>query len=484
MPKFAPTSEQHTVLDLFATGENLLVEAGAGTGKTATLELLGNSTQKKGQYIAFNKAIVAEAGERMPGNVACSTAHSLAFRSVGKRYSKRLNSSRMKSIDIARRIDIDPLVLDVAGSRKVLSQGYLAGLTMRSIVRFCQTADEEPNRKHMPYIEGIDPVEDGVRKYINNNFVAKHIEDAMVRAWKDLTQIDGVLPFRHDHYLKMWQLSRPKIDADFIMFDEAQDANPVMVAVVGAQDHAQLVWVGDSQQQIYTFTGAVNALASMPTEHRAFLTQSFRFGPAVATVANSILELLDAELRLVGTDSIPSVVCPVAEPDAVLTRTNAEAVRHVLGARANRQAAHLVGGAGEIVSFAKAASRLMEGQSVDHPELACFDTWDEVRQYVKTDEQGGELRLMTTLVDEFTVPVILEALDRMTPEANADVIVSTAHKSKGRQWGSVLLGGDFPAEIKGDEELRLLYVAVTRAQRELDITNVGLLSQATEEVQS
>ena len=30
----------------------------------------------------------------------------------------------------------------------------------------------------------------------------------------------------------MWQLSNPKIDVDFILFDEAQDANPVVLDVV------------------------------------------------------------------------------------------------------------------------------------------------------------------------------------------------------------------------------------------------------------
>jgi hypothetical protein len=133
----------------------------------------------------------------------------------------------------------------------------------------------------------------------------------MRRAWADITDPNGTLPFRHDHYLKLWHLSGPKINADYILFDEAQDANPVLVDIVRQQTHAQLVWVGDSNQQIYSFTGAINALASVGAEQTAMLSQSFRFGPAIADIANRCLEGLKAPLRLTGTETIPSRVAAI-----------------------------------------------------------------------------------------------------------------------------------------------------------------------------
>lgn len=470
---FSPIAEQLTALDLFKTGASLAIEAGAGAGKTSTLILLANSTNRRGQYIAFNKAIVTEAAAKMPQHVAANTAHALAFRSVGKRYAHRLRGGRLKSMELANRLGLDPITVTVQdGNRKRLDRSYLAGLVMRSVERFCQSADPEPTERHVPYIDGID-VPPGA--YENNRLVAAAIVPAMRRAWADLVDPRGSLPYKHSHYLKAWQLSNPRIDAEFILFDEAQDANPVMVAVVAAQTHAQLVWVGDSQQQIYSFTGAVNALASVPAEQRAYLTQSFRFGPAVAEVANRVLNALDAELRIVGTESIPSVVEPVADPDGLLTRTNAAAVRHVLGAIEAGTPVHLVGGGGEVVAFARAARDLMSGGRTEHPDLACFDSWTEVREYVAQDEQGGDLRLLVSLVDEFGVDVILNALDRMPREEDAELIVSTAHKSKGREWAAVQLAEDFPAEPTG-EELRLLYVAVTRARLRLDVSAVGCLT--------
>jgi hypothetical protein len=383
----------------------------------------------------------------------------------------------MKSLDIALRLGVEAIqVQGLDGKSKQLPKSFLGGHVMAAVIRFCQTADLEPSVRNFPYIEGIDPVTDGVRSYEQNKLVARVLLPKLEAAWADLMSETGILPYRHDHYLKAWQLSQPTINTDYILFDEAQDANPVMQAIIAAQaDHAQLVWVGDSQQQIYSFTGAVNALQQVDADARAYLTQSFRFGPAIAEVANEILGLLNAELRLVGTDSIPSVVEALDSPTAILTRTNAVAVATVLRAQKNEQRACLVGGGKEVVAFARAAADVMAGLPTEHPDLACFDSWGEVQAYVQEDQLGAELQLMVKLVDDFGVPVILDALDKTIREDEADVVVSTAHKAKGREWDSVQLAGDFPPENPSDEELRLLYVAATRAKVQLDITNVAVL---------
>lgn len=474
-----PTEEQAQALDLFGTGEPLVIEAGAGTGKTTTLKLLAASTKRRGAYTAFNKAIVRDTQSSMPGNVTASTVHSLAFRAVGSKFSHRLNQPRMKSMDLARRLDVDPMVVTVgnAGTKR-LSPGYLASHVMRAVTRFCQTADREPNPSHFPYIDGIDmPDAAGHRTFTNNDRLAQALLPAAFRAWIDLSDPAGSLPYKHEHYLKTWQLSGPEIPADFILFDEAQDANPVMLAIVAAQEHAQLVYVGDSQQQIYEFTGAINALGSLADANRTYLTQSFRFGPTIASSANIVLETLGADLRLRGTPEIPSTVGRIDQPDAILCRTNAAAVSLVLTYLSAGRACALVGGADEVVRFAKAAISLRNDGWTGHAELACFKSWAEVQEYVANDAQGDDLKLMVGLIDEFSPEVIIGGLGQTAAEDVAEVVVSTAHKAKGREWDRVRLGGDFPdAETADPSELRLLYVGVTRARLELDATACTLFS--------
>lgn len=466
-----PTAEQQLALDLFATGKALKIQAGAGTGKTTMLRMMAESTSRRGQYVAFNRAIVEESKGKFPRTVRCHTAHGLAMSATSSEFKERLDKSqRLPSWELAKILRVDPFrVQTYTGEERVLSANMLAGLTMRSIVKFCQSADDAPTRQHVAHVKGIDaPPGHGPRSFAANDEVAAYLEPALKRAWADLRLYDGALPFAHDHYLKMWQLSRPRIYADYILFDEAQDASPVLIDVIARQEHAQLVWVGDSQQAIYEFTGAVNALANVPADNTAYLTQSFRFGQRIADVANGLLDHLHADLRLRGTETIVSTVGPVEAPKAVLTRTNAEAVRTVLETMEAGRTAHLVGGGKEITSFAKAAQRLMIPQRVEHADLACFESWAEVQRYVDEDEQGGDLKLLVNLIDEFGVETILRALDTMVPEQVADTVVSTAHKSKGRQWPTVRLGSDF-AEEPDEAELRLLYVAVTRAEHRLDI---------------
>ena len=59
-------------------------------------------------------------------------------------------------------------------------------------------------------------------------------------------------PCTHDTYMKAWQLSNPKFEYDYIMFDEAQDANPVLLSVM-LKPKLQQILVGDELQSIYQF---------------------------------------------------------------------------------------------------------------------------------------------------------------------------------------------------------------------------------------
>jgi hypothetical protein len=83
MPKRRPAPEQDAALDAFRSGDDLVLQAGAGTGKTTTLTMLGSATRWQGRYLAFNRSIAREAQRRFLGNVVCSTAHSLAFKQSG-----------------------------------------------------------------------------------------------------------------------------------------------------------------------------------------------------------------------------------------------------------------------------------------------------------------------------------------------------------------------------------------------------------------
>src|SRR5712664_2417355 len=87
------TEEQVAACDVFASGDELALIAGAGAGKTTTLEMMGRaaSKRKRGIYMTFNRATADDARSRFPRNVECSTAHSLAWRATGQEFKDRLS---------------------------------------------------------------------------------------------------------------------------------------------------------------------------------------------------------------------------------------------------------------------------------------------------------------------------------------------------------------------------------------------------------
>jgi hypothetical protein len=483
-----PTAEQQTAMDLFDQGRsNLVIEAGAGTGKTTTLGMIARTTTRTGGYLAFNRSIAADAGRAMPMTVEARTVHSYAARALrqtpnGSALLDRLGGARMAPYKMAKHLGLGPIIITIPTEgkprQKVLQPAWQASHVLRGIAQFCQSADAVPTREHFPYVEGIDPIrEDGRRSYSNNRQVARELEPYLAKAWADLTSPTGVLRFTHDVYLKMAALAEVQIPGDFLLFDEAQDASPVMLGWLASQGRP-IVYVGDSQQQIYGWRGAINALNLVPDgTPRAYLTQSWRFGPDAAALANLILDQLDATLRLTGTESIPTrvhVTNSGPPPRAVLCRSNGMAVNAVLQVQAQGLQPHLVGGADEIVRFARAAGQLQAGERTTHPELACFESWREVVDYVDNDPGGSDLAMLVKMLTKYGVQIVVDALDGLLGEDAADVVISTAHKAKGREWENVRLAPDVdarPGQALDDGEWRLLYVAATRATHSLDISS-------------
>jgi hypothetical protein len=464
-----PTEEQERARDAFTAGGDLAVVAGAGTGKTSTLVLMAAATSRRGLYLAFNRITADDARRRFGPNVECRTAHSLAYRAVGAGYRGRLNSSaRIPSAQIARILGIRrPFGVGAAS----ISEVHQARLVMGMVRRFCFSNDTEIMARHMEPVNGLNPQE--------MDYVAASLVRLAWKAWDDIRAPDGKLRFEHDHYMKMWALARPVLPGEFILLDEAQDTNPVLEEIFLAQA-AQRVCVGDPAQQIYAWRAARDVMTGFPADH-VQLTRSFRFGPAIAAVANRWLGHADSDMRLTGAGSGISRVAPAPRADAVLCRGNADVMHEVLAFLEAGTRVAITGGGAALKKIAEAAQQLKAGQRTSHPELFLFPSWGAVQEYAENDSAAQDLKTLVNLVDAHGPETIIAAVDRLSPEDEAEVTVSTAHKAKGREWASVRIGPGFGPPAVDDngiphklglEEARLIYVAVTRAKQTLDIAGL------------
>ncbi|MEF3118914.1 UvrD-helicase domain-containing protein [Streptomyces chrestomyceticus] len=469
MTTLEPTKEQAAASREFAAGRNLVLQAGAGTGKTTTLELMAAAdTGRRGVYIAFNRAVKEQAARKFPPRVKCSTGHGLAFGTVGFRYKHRFGGARVPAWKTA----------ELLGLRHTLTVGQmlfearnLAYITKETVLRFCQSADRHLAEHHVPLQRGA---EDPQVHRVLAGAVLPYAE----RAWQDVSDPRGdKLRVDHDHYLKVWQLSDPYIPGDYILLDEAQDTNPALEYVLMLQrGHAQLVLVGDSAQQIYSWRGARDIMTGFDGTQLT-LTQSFRFGHALAEEANQWLAFTGSKLRLTGHQNTTTRIAPADKPEAVLCRTNGGAMAEVLHQMDSGRQVAMAGGGGTLRSLAIAARDLKAGRGTRHPELFLFKSWGELQDYAENDPAGADLLPWVDLIDDLGTEIVLEAVDRLGSESACEVTVSTVHKAKGREWSSVRIGEDFtepepdalgrPGPIPRGEA-RLAYVAVTRARHHLD----------------
>lgn len=240
-------------------------------------------------------------------------------------------------------------------------------------------------------------------------------------------------------------------------------------------------YIADGVVTHNSWRGAINAMDYLqaPTY---YLTQSFRFGEAIAEVANRILEqAFHVEQRVAGKGPLGSVqmdAAPLKMPYTVLCRSNMGVMMAAIEAMKRGDPVYVVGGTGGPVGLLNALLQLRAGEKAFHPDLQWFESWEELCDVVEM-ETAQPLRPLVRLVDNnpSLAHWVRHRLKRAEKtERLARVIISTAHKAKGREWDRVQMGADWRPFLKQGkvdaEEARLWYVAVTRAKRVLGLASV------------
>jgi hypothetical protein len=462
------TEEQQAVVS--SGSEALKVVAFAGAGKTSTLRAYAQARpERRMLYLAFNNSIAQEAAGRFTPNVTCLTTHALAFRAVGKGYRHKLaNTIRANQAAVALGLNAaDRSDLGLA-FRSLQALKHFLSTSCADLGAFADLVAQE--RKHQPAaIEGA------------------------ARLWQAMCDpANQAMPMLHDGYLKLFQLSAPRLEYDTILFDEAQDANPVTLAIVRQQSCAK-VFVGDPHQQIYQFRYAENAMADPSLTDELFLTESFRFGDEVAAAANRLLAVKRERNRVRGGRRVPP-----SSTKACIARGNAALYRRAALLANQGGTVCWVGGIdGYRLDLLNDIWHLKAGRRSEIRDrfVAGFQDFDALQGYASSPDER-DLKAWIRVIEGHTrwqaIPeeiALVRSRSVAQPEG-ATLALATAHKSKGLEFGSVELADDFPeAELANPvkysrethpvfwdeqgfrggvllpvEEINLRYVAITRAE--------------------
>lgn len=479
------TSEQYSIIN--STG-NIKINAVAGSGKTTTVIEYAKAKPKKSRilYLAFNKSVKLEAARKFSEqglfNVRVETAHSLAYKHIIQKNNYKVRPQGYKTHEVAE-------ILGLQGDGEKHTEYIVANHINKFMAYFCNG-----DKLKVQDLNYLDVVSDKKAKA----FVSKFYNYIETQARFFLKKMDnGEVEITHDFYLKKFQLSNPELDFDYILFDEGQDASPAMLDIFLKQKATKVI-VGDTFQQIYSWRYAVNSLEK--TDFKAlYLTTSFRFGQDIANLASEVIKWKNhlwenKPFMITGKGSTKE-----NKVKAVLARTNLGLLLKAIEYLKEKKNISRLYFEGNINSYTYADDgaslydvlNLYNGQRsmIKDKLIKAMRDVNELEDYIeKTDDM--QLGMMVEIVKKYgnNIPKIIKGIKDKHVENNerdkAEVIFSTVHRSKGMEYDIVELVDDFITEEKIkkiteekrefdleklNEEINLLYVAITRTKNTLYI---------------
>lgn len=318
-----------------------------------------------------------------------------------------------------------------------------------------------------------------------------------------------------------------RIAKTVLVIDEAQDMSAeeyaLVHALMTANEEMRVVAVGDDDQNIYEFRGSNSHYMAQllnDSEGRFVeMTENYRSTKHVVDFANAFVCGIRSRMKSAPIVSMKeeyglvSVTHHVStcmyEPlvrellanqlqaeksqdhhtSCILTQTNEEAVILVALLRRYGLRSKLIQSMGDFRFWNMAEVRLFlkHIEAKTHTPLIADEVWEEAKSKTyatyATSESLHYLQRCILLFEEtnkakyltdFKEFVFESSVEDFCDLTDADVVVSTIHKAKGREFDDVYMLLTQPQHVTGDE-LRRYYVGITRAKCRLFIHTNSML---------
>ena len=305
-----------------------------------------------------------------------------------------------------------------------------------------------------------------------------------------------------------------RIGKTVLVIDEAQDMSAdeyaLVKALMAANEEMRVIAVGDDDQNIYEFRGSdsrhMQELAQMESSRFVEMTDNYRSSRHVVDVANRFAGYIHNRLKQTpihpmnqdeGCVSVTHyhaafMYKPLVEElirnrrngtSCILTQTNEEAVILVALLRKNGIQSKLVQSMDGIRFWNLAEMRyfLKRIDQLTKTPLIPDDVWETAKQstfsqYANSESLAYVRRCVELFEDtnkakyasDFKEYVFESSIEDFSDYSGTDVIVSTIHKAKGREFDDVymLIADGYTLD---DQLMRRYYVGITRAKKRLFI---------------
>ena len=336
---------------------------------------------------------------------------------------------------------------------------------MREITLFKEAIVSKCNSKDMPVALFVYNMIQEIER-LKVNYGLRDYTDQIVHAIELFEKHSEVIP-KYEH----------------ILVDEYQDVNDIQVKLLNLLNPKNLFVVGDPRQSIYGWRGSkIKNILSFPELHEdcsvVQLTKNYRSTRRIVEAANKIIKPfgfpeIESGVKNDSGDDIKSDIDTNKEDEVIL-------IKH-----ADERAEHL-----------------FVAQSIISTETPR----DEIFVLARTNKQ---IESISEVFANYGISYIAKTGDDVNTDSEntkeGHVTISTVHAIKGMEANVVYVIGTntkmYPCLVsehpvqdlarvdfdydKYDEEMRLLYVAVTRARKKVFINYSGRLSKfVTEEVQN
>lgn len=293
---------------------------------------------------------------------------------------------------------------------------------------------------------------DRYNKFLKSKKSFDDVKDKTLIKYLFQATLDKKLPITHDFYLKYYQMRKYKRleeKYDFILLDEAQDTNEIMLDIFLDND-CKKIFVGDTFQSIYGFNDSINAFEIVETNHHLTLSQSFRCKQEILEYASFFLEMFankDFTAMRSGFSGDERITTR-----AYISRTNAGIARFLIDlykSDSPKEEYRLLKSVDSIFEPIWAIVYFKSGQFDKIPErysyIQDFNDFKELREYI--EEIGDvELKQAIKLLGEFQeieISKIQNLAEFLYTNIVAKNIITNAHQSKGLEFDEVVLGSDF-----------------------------------------